>query len=214
MYNKIGLYFGSFNPIHEGHFYVINNALKTTIDKLYLVVSPQSPFKPLNELAPFEDRLEMARLAIKEHGLEDKVEAVNWEEHMYPSYTAQTLKDAIPMLSEKDVVIFMGLDNFLTIDKWKEPKYILENYSIFVIPRDCNDTATVISNKKQELITNITSNIKSIGYSNPLESFKMAATDIRLLIDLNQPTDGMLVKSVREYIDKKKLYISNKKTLF
>lgn len=205
-FNHIGLYFGSFNPIHNGHLWVIEKALNTTIDKLYLVVSPQSPFKPLSELAPFEDRLEMVRLAIKSKGLEEKVEAVNWEEHMYPSYTAKTLQAAVPMLQENKITIYMGLDNFLTIDKWKEPQYILENFGIYVIPRGEENSIDLITNKVKELRENVTTNLKGITYSNPFDVFNMAATNIREKICLNESIDNMTVKEVIDYIQKKNLY--------
>lgn len=106
---RIGLYFGSFNPIHEGHIFAAKKALETGIDKLFLVVSPQSPFKLLSELASFKERLEMAKIAIKSHNIEDKVEAVDWEEYMYPSYTAHTLQKSVPMLQENDTTIFYGV---------------------------------------------------------------------------------------------------------
>mgnify|MGYP000198092042 CR=1 FL=1 len=106
---RIGLYFGSFNPIHEGHIFVVQKALETGIDKLFLVVSPQSPFKPLSELVSFNDRLSMAKIAIKSHNLNNKVEAVDWEEYMYPSYTAHTLQKDVPVLRKNEVIIFMGL---------------------------------------------------------------------------------------------------------
>lgn len=213
-FNRIGLYFGSFNPIHEGHFHVINTALSTTIDKLYLVVSPQSPFKPISELAPFEDRLEMARIAIKEHNLNDFVEVVDWQKHMYPSYTGKTLRESVPMLKDNEIVIFMGLDNFLTIDKWKEPDYILETCAIFIIPRDTNDAPKIILEKQKELEQNITKNIKGISYSNPLKTFDMSATEIRTLLDVGENVDGMLTNGVQKYLKEKKLYIKPKETMF
>ena len=212
-FKKIGLYFGSFNPMHQGHCHVIKKALQTTIDKLYIVVSPQSPFKPLSELAPFKDRLEMARLTIKENGWENKVEAVDWEEHMYPSYTAHTLREAVPMLKDNDVVIFMGLDNFMSIEKWKELDYILSEYSIYIIPRECDDTSKIVNKKIEELKHIVTPNIKSVSYSNPMEMFDMSATQIRVKIQNNESIDDMLSKSVVNYIKDNNLYQmqSNKK---
>lgn len=213
-FNHIGLYFGSFNPIHNGHLWVVKQALKTAIDKLYLVVSPQSPFKPLSELASFEDRLAMAQLAIKENELEDKVEAVDWEKHMYPSYTAKTLQDAVPILKENRVTIFMGLDNFLTIDKWNEPKYILENYYIYVIPRGDEDSVQIIAEKIQQLKNTVTPNIKGVTYSNPYEKFDMAATNIREKVTLGESIDNLTVTSVVNYINDKGLYKNALKKLF
>ena len=205
-YNRIGVYFGSFNPIHEGHIHIVETALKACIDKLYLVVSPQSPFKPLSELASFHDRLTMARLAIDEHGLGDKVEVVDWEEHLYPSYTATTLKSEVPILRENEVVIFMGLDNFLSIEKWKEPQYILKNYIIDVIPRGNADVIGIIQNKVKELHDTITPYFKGIVYSNPFSLVDISATEIRDRIAQNQSIDGLTCTEVRNYIKTNSLY--------
>lgn len=203
---KIGLYFGSFNPIHEGHIFVVNKALETGIDKLFLVVSPQSPFKPLSELASFNDRLEMARIAIKTHRLDEKVEAVNWEEHMYPSYTAHTLQDAVPILKENDTTIFMGLDNFLTIDKWKEPDYILENYRIHVIPRGEDFDISLITNKVNQLKESITPNLKGVTYSIIEHTIDISATEIRNKIRNDENVEDIINNNVLGYIKDNKLY--------
>ena len=204
---KIGLYFGSFNPIHEGHIFVAQKALETGIDKLFLVVSPQSPFKPLSELASFNDRLSMTKIAIKSHNLDDKVEAVDWEEYMYPSYTAHTLQKDVPVLRENEVTIFMGLDNFLMIDKWKETDYILENYYIHIIPRgDINKVKDLIKNKITFLKENITVNIKGITYSEIEHTIDISATEIRDKIRNNEEICDIIDNKVLEYIKENKLY--------
>lgn len=205
MYNIIGLYFGSFNPMHIGHLYVIRKALKTAIDKLCLVVSPQSPFKDVNTLASYSDRVEMAKLTIKDAKLDDRVEVVLWEKDKYPSFTIDTLKEASETYKNQEIVIFMGLDNFLEIDKWKDPKDILENYSIYVIPRDMEDVGSVIANKTEEL-KKITPNIKSIGYSNPYDMLSISATEIRKAIKEDKWYRGALTENVEKYIKENKLY--------
>lgn len=203
---KIGIYFGSFNPIHEGHIFVVKKALETGIDKLFIVVSPQSPFKPLSELASFKDRLEMAKIAIKSHNIEEYVEAVDWEEYMYPSYTAHTLQKSVPMLQENDTTIFMGLDNFLTLDKWKEPDYILENYGIHVIPRGEDFEEQLIINKINDLKEKVTSNIKSITFSKIEHTINISATEIRNNIQNVEKLKNIIDTNVLNYIIDKNLY--------
>ncbi len=203
---KIGLYFGSFNPIHEGHIFVVKKALETGIDKLFLVVSPQSPFKPLSELASFKDRLEMAKIAIKSHNIEDKVEAVDWEEYMYPSYTAHTLQKSVPMLQENDTTIFMGLDNFLTIDKWKEPNYILENYGIHIIPRGDDFEERLITDKIKQLRENVTPNLKSVTFSIIEHTINISATEIRNRVRNNEKIENIIDCNVLNYIINNDLY--------
>lgn len=203
----IGIYFGSFNPIHKGHMFVIKKALETGIDRLFLVVSPQSPFKPLSELAPFKDRLEMAKISVKSYNIENKVEAVDWEEFMYPSYTAHTLQKEVPILMENDVTIFMGLDNFLTIDKWKEPNYILENYGIHIIPRGEDFKEHLITDKIEQLKENVTTNIKSVTFSKIEHTINISATEIRNKIRSNENINDIISDNVLNYIKDNKLYI-------
>lgn len=207
--NEIGFYFGSFNPIHIGHLFVIKQALREgQVNKLYLIVSPQSPFKNIADLAPFDDRINMAKLAIAENHLEDKVEVVDWERDQYPSYTIDTLNHAKKLLGEdNEYTIFMGLDNFLSIDTWKCGNIILGEYNIHIIPRDCENPVKVISDKLVDLYEWY-EKVKGVTFGNPDESISICATDIRKFFSKNQDLPkGLIPKSVEEYIKKKKLYI-------
>lgn len=206
-YNRIGLYFGSFNPLHAGHLFVIKQALKTAIDVLFVVVSPQSPFKTKEELAPFNDRVAMAELAIMDNDLKDKVKVVRWEMHRYPSYTIDTLEFAKRLLGKDiSITIFMGLDNFKSIDTWKCANEIVGEYGIYVIPRTCPDFVEVINDKINQL-KEFYGKIKSISYSNPFDSIEISATQIRkMLSDEEKIPEGWLTPSELEYIGKKDLY--------
>ena len=206
-YNRIGLYFGSFNPMHSGHFFVIDKALKTAIDALFVVVSPQSPFKTIEELAPFDDRVAMAELAIRDRGLQDKVRVVKWEMEKYPSYTIDTLEFAKELFGKKvDITIFMGLDNFKSIDTWKGANVLVKEYGIYVIPRDCPDFSDVINNKIEQL-NEWYGGVKSISYSNPYESMNISATEIRdMILEGKEIPDGILTPSELTYIQEKNLY--------
>lgn len=205
-FNRIGLYFGSFNPMHIGHLHVVRMALKSDIDKLCLVVSPQSPFKDARTLGPFDDRLEMARLTIKDNGLDDKVEVVRWEQDKYPSFTIETLNEASKTYQGQELVMVMGLDNFLDIDKWKNGKEILENYSIYVVPRDTQDVAQDINLKIEDIKKNLTEHVKEVKYSDPLDTVTIAATDIRKGIEKGEFIPNFLSPNVENYIKEKHLY--------
>lgn len=204
----IGIYFGSFNPMHKGHCYVINTALKTTIDKLYCVVSPQSPFKPLSELAPYDDRLAMANLTKEANEWGDRVEMADWEKHLYPSYTAHTLQKEIPLLKDNKVTIFMGLDNFLTIDKWREYEYILENFGIYIVLRGDENAEDLIHQKMDEFKSKGIK-FKSINYNNPMERVHLSATSIRERLSKGQDVGDDICESVKEYIKEQNLYKTN-----
>lgn len=208
-FNRIGIYSGSFNPIHVGHAFVINEALKLAIDKLYIVVSPQSPFKEKEDLISFDDRLEMVRLSIKDSGIpEDRVEVVDWERNEYPSYTIDLLQKVKEMFPEKEITLFMGLDNFLSIDLWKASDKLLSDHTIYVIPRDCADASDIINKKIAELKEWYHDNVKGVAYSNPYNNISISATEIRSIIESGQKIpQGLIAPSVEKYIVENKLYI-------
>lgn len=131
---KIGLFFGSFNPIHTGHLIIANYlANHTDLDEVWLIVSPHNPLKQKNSLANSYDRLEMVNLAINEA---ENMKASNIEFSMpQPSYTVDTLiylKDKHPNYSFS---LIMGSDNLFSFHKWKNAEIILRDFSITVYPR-------------------------------------------------------------------------------
>lgn len=130
----VGLFFGSFNPVHIGHLVIANYmAHYTTLDEVWFVVTPHNPFKEKKSLANMYDRLEMVSLAI---GDSDRLKASDIEFGLpQPSYTIDTLT----YLSEKhpsyDFALIMGADNLGGLKKWKNAEIILRDYQIFVYPR-------------------------------------------------------------------------------
>lgn len=131
---KIGLYFGSYNPIHIGHLAIANYVVEyTDVDQLWFVVSPQNPHKNKKNLLADYHRLELVRRAIDD---DNRFRASNIEFNLpKPSYTVDTLaylKDQYPAY---DFVILMGSDNLESFHKWKNYETILENYGVIVYPR-------------------------------------------------------------------------------
>lgn len=131
---KIGLLFGSFNPVHIGHLIIANYmANHTDLDKVWLVVSPQNPLKKYGDLINTYDRLEMARLAT-DHA--DNLEVSDIELKLpQPSYTIDTLTTLKEKYPQHEFAIIMGSDNLVTLHKWKNYKIILRDYQIYVYPR-------------------------------------------------------------------------------
>jgi nicotinate-nucleotide adenylyltransferase len=131
---KVGLYFGSFNPIHIGHMAIANYFAEFAgLNQVWFVVSPQNPLKNKNSLLPDYQRLEMVRLAIDD---DPRFVASNIEFGLpKPSYTVNTLA----ILSEKfpkiSFSLIMGQDNLVSLNKWKNYTFLLENYTIFAYPR-------------------------------------------------------------------------------
>jgi nicotinate-nucleotide adenylyltransferase len=131
---KVGLFFGSFNPIHIGHLIIANIMAETTdLKKVWLVVSPQNPFKPSKGLLHEFDRYDMARAAVFDHY---KIEASDIEFNLpKPSYTIHTLVHLREKHPEKEFKVIIGEDNLTNFVKWKNHDRILQDYGLYVYPR-------------------------------------------------------------------------------
>lgn len=131
---NIGLYFGSFNPIHTGHLIIANHILEhTDLDKIWFVVSPHNPLKESHTLLNEYDRLHLAELAIKDN---QKFRASNVEFHMpKPSYTIDTLTYLSERFPLEKFTVIMGSDSYQNLPRWKNYEKILELYHIVVYER-------------------------------------------------------------------------------
>lgn len=132
---KIGLFFGSFNPIHIGHLALANYFVEfTDIDKIWFIVSPQNPLKERKSLLNDYLRLEMVRIAI--YNYPKKYFVSNIEFNMpKPSYTIDTLSYLKEKYPNNEFVLLMGSDNLKTLHKWKNYKEIISHHKIYVYPR-------------------------------------------------------------------------------
>ncbi len=135
---KIGLFFGSFNPVHVGHTIIANfMATHTDLDQVWMVVSPQNPLKPKSALAKDYDRLHLVRLAI---GDNPRLRASNIEFDLpRPSYTIDTLSYLKEKYPENEFVLIMGGDNLATLHRWKNHERILQGYHIYLYKRPKTD---------------------------------------------------------------------------
>lgn len=131
---KIGLYFGSFNPIHIGHLAIANvMAENTDLSKVWFVVSPQNPFKPSKGLLHEFDRYDMVKAAIADNY---KFEVSDVEFHLTkPSYTIHTLVHLREKYPDKEFKVILGEDNLENFAKWKNHDQILEQFGLYVYPR-------------------------------------------------------------------------------
>lgn len=131
---NIGLFFGSFNPIHNGHMIIANYILEySDLDQIFFVVSPQNPFKEKANLLEDYHRLALVKEAI---GDTDKYAVCDIEFKMpKPSYTIDTLSYLSEKYPDRSFSLIMGSDNLRTFHKWKNYKEILKNYKIIVYPR-------------------------------------------------------------------------------
>ena len=131
---KIGLFFGSFNPIHTGHMIIANVMVETTdLDRVWFVVSPQNPHKRSKGLLHEFDRYDMVRAAVYDNY---KLEVSDVEFHLpKPSYTIHTLIHLSEKHPEKQFRVIIGSDNLENFARWKNYERILEDYGLYVYPR-------------------------------------------------------------------------------
>ena len=135
---KIGLFFGSFNPVHNGHLIIANYVRETTdLDKVWFVVSPQNPFKEKHTLLNERDRFHLVQLAIEGN---DHLRASDIEFKLpKPSYTIDTLTHLREKYPTYDFSLIMGGDNLNSLQKWKNYELILANHDIYVYKRAPTD---------------------------------------------------------------------------
>ena len=131
---KIGLYFGSFNPIHHGHLIIASHVVnETALQQVWFVVSPQNPFKQNHSLLNEYHRLHLVKLAIEG---ENKLRATDIEFKLpKPSYTITTLQYLEEKYPEHQFAIILGSDSFQNLDKWKNAEIIMERYELYVYTR-------------------------------------------------------------------------------
>ncbi len=190
---KIGLFFGSFNPIHIGHLILANYILEhSDMHELWFVVSPQNPFKDKKSLLKDHNRLDMVQLAIKNY---PKMRASNVEFSLpTPSYTIDTLTYLQEKHPDYSFSLIMGEDNLKSLHKWKNYELLLKNYQIIVYPRILGEE------KKSDYLQH--ENIHQIDA--PI--IELSATEIRNMIKEGKNTRPMLPPEVFEYLDGSSFY--------
>jgi nicotinate-nucleotide adenylyltransferase len=131
---RIGLFFGSFNPIHSGHLLIANYMVDfTDMDKIWFVISPQNPFKVNDDLLDEKQRLNLLKLAIED---DKRFEACDIEFSLdRPSYTIHTLNHLSNLYPEHTFVPIIGGDNLQSFHKWKDYEKILDKHELYVYRR-------------------------------------------------------------------------------
>lgn len=189
---KIGLFFGSFNPIHIGHLIIANcMANNTDIDQVWFVVSPQNPFKKNKSLLHEFDRLAMVEKATSDN-FKFKVSDIEFGLPK-PSYTIDTLTVLADKFPQNEFVLIMGEDNLVQFENWKNASKILEYYKLYVYPRP----NTPEHNFKEH------SSVKFVEA--PL--LDISATFIRNAIKEGKSIRYMVTDEVASYIEWKKFYL-------
>jgi nicotinate-nucleotide adenylyltransferase len=148
---KIGLFFGSFNPIHTGHMIIANLMVETTdLERVWFVVSPQNPFKPAKGLLHEHDRYDMVRAAVYDNY---KLEVSDIEFRLSkPSYTIHTLAHLRERHPEKQFKVIIGGDNLEGFIRWKNHEIILNDYGLYVYPRPGMQPSELIHHPNVKLV--------------------------------------------------------------
>ena len=188
---KIGLFFGSFNPVHIGHMIIANYMIShTDLDELWMVVSPQNPFKEKKSLAKDSDRLHLVNLAI---GESLKIRSSNIEFNLpQPSYTVDTLAFLKEKHPNKKFVLIMGGDNLKSLPKWKNYEHILEYHQVYVYKRPAYDLGELQNHQSIKL------------FEAPL--MHISASYIRKEIKEGKSIRYLVPDAVYDYLEKSTLY--------
>ncbi len=152
---KIGLFFGSFNPVHTGHLVIASYMAEfTDLHQVWLVVSPHNPLKEKKTLLSNAHRLQLVRRAIGDYN--NKVKASNVEFGLpQPSYTIKSLAYIKEKYPQHSFVLLMGTDNLATLHKWKNYEQILEQYEIYAYPRPASDGGEFKDHPKVKIIEGV-----------------------------------------------------------
>lgn len=187
----IGLYFGSFNPVHIGHMIIANHMVAhTEMDRLWMVVTPHNPHKEKKNLAKDYDRLHLVRLAIGEN---DKISASDIEFSLpKPSYTIDTLTYLKEKYPQHTFSLIMGGDNLGSFHKWKNYELILAHHDIYVYKRPSYDLGDLVNHEKIHLV------------EAPL--LEISSSYIRDKVKKGISIQYLVPQAVFEYIDDYKLY--------
>ncbi|MAY22712.1 MAG: nicotinic acid mononucleotide adenylyltransferase [Flavobacteriaceae bacterium] len=190
---KIGLYFGTFNPIHVGHLTIANHMVEfSDLDEVWLVVTPHNPHKKKKTLLDDIHRLAMVQIAVEEY---PKLKASNIEFDLpQPNYTVNTLAYLEEKYPEAQFSLIMGEDNLKSLHKWKNYEVIVNRYDLYVYPRISE------GNVENEFLAH--GNIHRVAA--PI--MEISSTFIRKAIKDRKNIRPMLPQNVWEYLDEMNFY--------
>ncbi len=189
---KVGLFFGSFNPVHVGHLIIGNYmATQTDLQQVWFIVSPQNPLKPKHTLLRDHDRLHLIQLAIGDN-LQLRVSDIEFSLPK-PSFTIDTLAVLKEKYPAKEFVLIMGGDNLATLPKWKNYELLLRDYQIYVYDRP--------DFEKGELADH-----PSVRIYDQVPMMEISATYIRYCLKNGKSIQYLVPDAVYHYLTNNNLY--------
>ena len=189
---KIGLFFGTFDPIHNGHLRIAKYITEEKLaDKVWLVVTPENPIKAGSKISSFNHRFNMAKIATENY---DNIIPSDLEVNLKkPNYTIDTLEYISNKLKDIEFSLIIGEDNYKIFDTWKDYKKIIYKYKIFIYPR---------KGTLNENLHIINENTMYIGGPR----IDLSSTNIRKIVSNNSDPKDLISNKVMEYINSNKLY--------
>lgn len=188
---RVGLFFGSFNPVHTGHLIIASYMANfTELDEVWMVVSPHNPLKDKRKLSNMYDRLEMTRIAA-EHAEHLKVSDIEFGLPQ-PSYTVDTLAFLQEKYPGREFSLIMGADNLASLKKWKNYEVLLSNHMIYVYPRPGIDVSTWLEHPAIHLTDT--------------PNMEISSTFIRNAIKAGKNVQYFLPDTVLAFIESKNMY--------
>lgn len=190
---KIGLYFGTFNPIHVGHLIIANHmAENSDLEQIWLVVTPHNPHKQKSTLLDDYQRLHLVHLSTEDY---PKIKPSDIEFKLaQPNYTVHTLAHLKDHFPQHEFSLIMGEDNLNSLHKWKNFEYILENHDLYVYPR------VSVNDENNDLLNH--ARVHKVAA--PI--VEISSTFIRENIKSKKNFRPLLPEKVWEYIDHNNLY--------
>ena len=189
---KIGLFFGTFDPIHNGHLRIAKYITEEKLaDKVWLVVTPENPIKVGSKISSFNHRFNMTKIATEKY---DNIIPSDLEFNLKkPNYTIDTLEYISNKLKDIEFSLIIGEDNYKIFDTWKDYKKIINKYKIFIYPR---------KGTLNENLHIINENTMYIGGPR----IDLSSTNIRKIVSNNSDPKDLISNKVMEYINSNKLY--------
>jgi nicotinate-nucleotide adenylyltransferase len=202
---NIGLYFGTFNPIHVGHLVIANYMAEfTDLDQVWLVVSPHNPLKEKSTLLADHHRLALVQVAIEDN---DNLRASDIEFKLpKPSYTVTTLTHLKERYPQHEFALIMGEDNLRTLHKWYNHEYLLKNHRIYVYPRVLTIQEEAEVQEIGMQTKNAFSEHENVIICDDAPVMKVSASFIRNAIRDKKDVRYLLTDPVQKYIDEMNFY--------
>ena len=189
---KIGLFFGTFDPIHNGHLRIAKYITEEKLaDKVWLVVTPENPVKVGSKISSFNHRFNMAKIATEKY---DNIIPSDLEVNLKkPNYTIDTLEYISNKLKDIEFSLIIGEDNYKIFNTWKDYKKIINKYKIFIYPR---------KGTLNENLHIINENTMYIGGPR----IDLSSTNIRKIVSKKSDPKDLISNKVLEYVNSNKLY--------